>query len=104
MHTSCGTESAAAANVMRVVHACSQFCVYWRGEKVVDLWGSQAHEFEYGPDSVQVCMSCTKVLTSICVAMAVDRGYFKYEDTVAQHWPEFAQNGKGHITVAQVGG
>jgi CubicO group peptidase (beta-lactamase class C family) len=34
--------------------------------------------------------------------MLVDRGVLSYDDTVASVWPEFAQNGKQHITVAQV--
>ena len=34
--------------------------------------------------------------------MMVDQGYLNYEDTVAKHWPEFAKNGKGSITVAQL--
>lgn len=32
----------------------------------------------------------------------VDKGYLKYTDRVADHWPEFAQNGKHFITVADV--
>ena len=27
---------------------------------------------------------------------------FKYEDVVAKHWSEFAQNGKEHVTIADV--
>ena len=38
----------------------------------------------------------------VCVAMLVDRGVLSYDDTVASVWPEFAQNGKQHITIAQV--
>ena len=32
----------------------------------------------------------------------VDRGVLSYEDTVASVWPEFAQNGKQHVTIAQI--
>lgn len=80
----------------------SQLCVVWRGKRVVDLWGRQGHEYDYGADSLQICMSCTKVLTSICVAMAVDRGHFQFEDKVSKHWPEFGQNGKESTTIADV--
>jgi CubicO group peptidase (beta-lactamase class C family) len=80
----------------------AQFCVVWRGKKVVDLWGRQEHDSPYGSDSVQICMSCTKVLTAISVAMAVDRGYFKYEDLVSKYWPAFGKNGKETTTIEQV--
>jgi CubicO group peptidase (beta-lactamase class C family) len=32
----------------------------------------------------------------------VDRGLLDYDAPVADHWPEFAQNGKAGITVRQV--
>ena len=35
-------------------------------------------------------------------ALAADRGLFKYDDKVAQYWPEFAQNGKAGMTIADV--
>ena len=35
--------------------------------------------------------SSGKSLTAIVVAMAVDRGWLAYTDTIASHWPEFAQ-------------
>ena len=28
------------------------------------------------------------------MAMGYERGWFKYGDKIAQHWPEFAQKGK----------
>ncbi len=36
------------------------------------------------------------------MALMVDRNLVKYEDKVADHWPEFAKNGKENITVADV--
>jgi CubicO group peptidase (beta-lactamase class C family) len=89
----------------------SQFVVFWRGELVVNLYGSQSGRRstsgqrqiqEYGSDSLQICMSCSKVLTSICMAVAVDRGWLHYNDKVARHWPDFAQYGKQDITVADI--
>lgn len=36
------------------------------------------------------------------MATLYDRGLFSYDDPVARYWPEFAQNGKGSITIGQV--
>jgi CubicO group peptidase (beta-lactamase class C family) len=47
-------------------------------------------------------MSCTKVLTSIAVAMAVDRGYFQYGDLMIKYWPAFGKNGKESTTIEQI--
>ena len=41
-------------------------------------------------------------MSATVFAIAADRGLFKYEDKVSQYWPEFAQNGKGEITIADV--
>ena len=34
------------------------------------------------------------------MAMAVDRGLLHYGDKIAKYWPEFAQNGKGEVSMA----
>lgn len=36
------------------------------------------------------------------MAIMQDQGNFKFTDKVADHWPEFAQNGKEHISIADV--
>ena len=36
------------------------------------------------------------------VAVANSRGWIDYDAPVAEYWPEFAQNGKGAITVRQL--
>jgi CubicO group peptidase (beta-lactamase class C family) len=46
--------------------------------------------------------STTKGVASTLLHMQVDRGLLDYDDPVAKHWPEFAQNGKGKITVRHV--
>jgi CubicO group peptidase (beta-lactamase class C family) len=33
------------------------------------------------------------------MAMAVDRGYFSYDEPICLYWPEFAANGKEIITI-----
>jgi len=36
------------------------------------------------------------------MALLKDKGLVKYEEKVCTYWPEFAQNGKENITVADV--
>lgn len=78
---------------------------YWRGEKVVDLWGGnripQGDE-PWNEDTMVVVMSSTKGLAAITLAIAHSRGWLDYDAPVAKYWPEFAQNGKGEITVRQL--
>ena len=79
--------------------------VYHRGQVVVDLvggWRDRKQEQPYDRDVLQVVFSCTKGITSLAVAMCVDRGLLDYDAPVAQYWPEFAQHGKDNATVAQL--
>jgi CubicO group peptidase (beta-lactamase class C family) len=78
---------------------------YWRGEKVVDLWGGRRSpdaEAPWNEDTMIVVHSCTKGLAAMTLAVANARGWLDYEAPVARYWPEFAQNGKGAITVRQL--
>ena len=49
-----------------------------------------------------VVNSTTKGLAAMTVAVANSRGWIDYDAPVAEYWPEFAQNGKGAITVRQL--
>jgi len=78
---------------------------YWHGEKVVDLWGGSrtpAGDAPWNEDTMVVVMSCTKGLAAITLAVANARGWLDYDAPVVRYWPEFAQNGKGAITVRQL--
>ncbi len=78
---------------------------YWRGEKVVDLWGgrrSPTGDAPWNEDTMVVVNSTTKGLSAMTVAVANSRGWIDYDAAVAEYWPEFAQNGKGAITVRQL--
>ena len=79
--------------------------VYHRGQCVVDLmggWRDKDHTVPYGTDALQVVFSTTKGITSIAVAMCVERGLLEYSEKVATYWPEFADKGKSEVTVAQL--
>ncbi|HEX6314076.1 MAG TPA: serine hydrolase [Gemmatimonadaceae bacterium] len=78
---------------------------YWRGEKVVDLWGGRRSPFANAPwnqDTMVVVMSTTKGMAAMTLALANSRGWLDYDAPVALYWPEFAQNGKGAVTVRQL--
>ncbi len=78
---------------------------YWRGEKVVDLWGGRRAPTGDAPwkqDTMVVVMSCTKGLAALTLAVANARGWLDYDSPVARYWPEFGENGKGAITVRQL--
>lgn len=80
-------------------------CVYHRGEPVVDLWGGVADVDSgrhWAEDTLAMSFSTTKGVTATILHMCVDRGFLDYDDRVADHWPEFAANGKEGITVRQV--
>lgn len=79
--------------------------VYRDGVKVVDLWGGYRDGTTltpWQPDTMVNVFSSTKGVAALAVAVAVSRGLFGYDDKVADHWPEFAQAGKGDVTVRQL--
>ena len=78
---------------------------YAGGEKVVDLWGGVRDGRSDAPweeDTVVVVFSTSKGLAAMTLAVAHSRGWLDYGERVASYWPEFAQNGKGSITVRQL--
>jgi CubicO group peptidase (beta-lactamase class C family) len=78
---------------------------YWRGEKVVDLWGGRRapdSDAPWNEDTMVIVNSSTKGLAAMTVAVAHARGWIDYDAPIARYWPEFAQNGKEAITVRQL--
>ena len=67
----------------------SQLCVYVKGERVVDLWGSHGphRDANYGPDSLQNIFSSGKSVASVCMARLVDKGLLDYNEKVSKYWP-----------------
>ena len=46
--------------------------------------------------------SCTKLVCAIIIAHLADQDKLGYSQKVASLWPDFAQNGKGDLTIGQV--
>lgn len=76
----------------------AQLAVYVGGEQVLDLVG--------GPDSAADSMtgvfSCSKGVSALAFGLLVQDGLVDLDATVASYWPEFAQQGKGAVTVRQL--
>ncbi len=79
-------------------------CVYHRGRCVVDVWGGIKDETgaPWLRDTMAVSYSTSKGVVSTALHVLADRGLIDYDAPVARYWPEFAQAGKGAITVREV--
>lgn len=80
------------------------FAVEIAGKRVIDLhagWTRRDREVEWGSDTIVPVFSTGKAITALVMGWLKDQGAFAFTDTVADHWPAFAQNGKSEITIAQ---
>ena len=80
------------------------FAAMREGEFVVDIWGGhvdRAKERPWQRDTLTPVYSTTKAVAAVVVALCVDRKLLRYEDRVADVWPEFGQNGKDRVTIAE---
>jgi CubicO group peptidase (beta-lactamase class C family) len=78
---------------------------YWRGSKVVDLWGGYQDtlgQLPWEEDTLVPVFSTTKGLAGMTIAVAHSRGLIDFDALVATYWPEFAQAGKARVTVRQL--
>jgi CubicO group peptidase (beta-lactamase class C family) len=94
-----------AENLARRRELGGACCAYYRGEKVVDLWGGIRNERTGEPwehDTMVIVYSATKGLAAMTLAVAHSRGWLDYDERVSTYWPEFAQNGKEKVTVRQL--
>lgn len=74
-------------------------CVYVDGAPVVDLWGGTVAPdgAPYTDTTLQMVASATKGALAILVHRLVERGELDLDAPVADHWPEFAAEGKGAL-------
>lgn len=80
-------------------------CVYQDGEKVVDLWGGlrdPASRKPWRENTMAIVHSATKGMAALVMALAHSRRWLDHDERVSRYWPEFAQNGKDHITLRQL--
>ncbi|CEF70754.1 Beta-lactamase-related domain and Beta-lactamase/transpeptidase-like domain-containing protein [Strongyloides ratti] len=79
--------------------------VFYKGINVVNLYGgikNNSNNEEWDHKTKTVIFSTTKAISSVCIALLVDRNYIKYEDKVTKVWPEYGQYGKENTTIEHV--
>lgn len=77
--------------------------VYFQGEKVVDIFTGQKSATEaWVEDTLSICYSTGKGVLATLAHILVSQGFLSYDQPIADYWPEFAQNGKEHMTLGHV--
>ncbi len=83
----------------------ARFSFAVEGEVVVDLWAGHADRARTRPFDDRTLTPSSrprKAITALIMARAVDQGLIDYDQPAAELWPEFAAEGKGGLSVAQV--
>lgn len=81
----------------------SALTIYFKGEKVVDVWTGQLKEdTPWQQDSMALSFSTGKAVLATLLHRLVDQGILDYDQPLAYYWPEFAKNGKDKITIRHV--
>ncbi len=79
--------------------------IWHRGQSVLELQGGfrdAQRETLWTDDTLVLFWSATKGLGSACLLHVLQERGIPLEQPVAEFWPEFAQNGKAAITLAQL--
>ena len=85
------------------LHPGAGLAVYRYGNLVLDIHGGYMSDGKpVTAKTMFVLMSSTKPLAAACLYILKERGQISYDDLVAKHWPEFAQNGKETVTIGHV--
>nr|BFD43137.1 serine hydrolase domain-containing protein [Pseudomonas sp. FFPRI_1] len=80
-------------------------CIQVGGETVVDLWAGVADpqgEKPWDRDTLGNTFCTVKPFAAVALLMLVEEGKLDLDKPVAHYWPEFAQGGKGQVTLRQV--
>jgi len=74
-------------------------------ETLVDIYAGVANPYtlaSVSSDTLFCSFSTSKAVAAAVVHQLVDDGLISLSDPIAKHWPEFAANGKGKITIQDV--
>lgn len=94
-----------AANFEAGAELGARFSLVEAGEVVIDLWAGfadRARTRAFDATTLTPVFSTTKAVAALMIARLADAGKLDYGQAVADLWPDFAQAGKGRITVEQV--
>ena len=70
-------------NMRTLAEENTQLCVYYEGQKVVDLWASAVDETDFSPDSLINVFSSGKSLEAIAIASLHGKGLLNYSARIA---------------------
>lgn len=87
------------------LEAGAGFCVLKDGEFIIDLTGGTKDRKQTNPwqiDTLVPVFSTTKAVAALVIAWLYDTAALDYDQTVASLWPEFGEQGKDKLTIAQV--
>ena len=90
------TKLSAAVSLVRARRAAAQLCVIRYGQVALDL------HFGCRPRSLFWIFSASKPYVAVLIHLLADRRLLSLDDPVSAHWPEFAVNGKGGITIRHI--
>jgi CubicO group peptidase (beta-lactamase class C family) len=79
-----------------------QVAVYCDGQMIVDAWAGVADAATGKPVDAGTLFpvySTTKGLVATVIHMLAERGKLRYDDRIADHWPQFAAHGKEQATI-----
>ena len=108
IHIASGLDEVADAfksNFQEDLEHGAQFCVYRNGELLVDLkggWSDRKKTQAVTAETLFSVYSSGKAMAAMVIAHLADQDRLGYNQLVSTIWPEFAANGKGQLTVAQV--
>lgn len=82
----------------------AQFSVYRHGQPLIDFkggWTDRAKTTPVKDDTLMAVYSSGKTAAALVIAWLADQDRLGYEQLISTFWPDFAQEGKGEVTVAQ---
>ena len=80
--------------------AGASFAATYRGVQVVDVWGGVRADGEPWTDETMcIIASGTKGICAVVILMLVERGLLDLEAPIESVWPDFAEGGKGHVSI-----
>ena len=94
-----------AANFAEGKELGARFAFSVEGKIVVDLWAGWADKKQTVPFDARTLTpvySTTKAVAATMIARLVEQGGLRWDQPVADVWPEFGAEGKGTVTVEQM--
>jgi CubicO group peptidase (beta-lactamase class C family) len=79
--------------------------IWQNGKAILDLYGGfrdAGREHRWDADTIVLVWSATKGIGSACLLHAMQESGIGQDRQVAEFWPEFGQNGKDNITLAEL--